>query len=252
MSLRVERTESTARLVLSRPPHNYFDLADLTALADALAEVDRAPALRASVLCSDQKSFCAGADFGGDDRPDPGLIYAQAVRLMERRKPLVAAVRGAAVGGGLGLALTADFRVGSAKARFQANFVRIGLSPGFGISLTLPRLIGAQPARDLLLTARRVDGEEAYRLGLLDRLVEDADVEAAAQTLALQLSEAAPAAMVATRRLLDGEQGDAFKAAVRRELEAQAPLFMSTDFAEGVAAARERRTPSFQPWENPA
>ncbi len=245
MSLQFERAGAVARLTLSRPPHNFFDLSDLALLADSLDEVDSDPALRVTILQSSEKTFCAGADFGGSGRPDPTLIYAQAVRLAARRKPMIAAIGGPAVGGGLGLALVADFRVGSFKARFQANFVRLGISPGFGISVTLPRLIGAQAARNMLLTGRRVEGKEAHALGLLDQIVPDAELDAAARSLSETLAEGAPAAVVATRRLLDVSGGDGFTEAIRRELAEQAPLFASSNFEEGLVANRERRLPRF-------
>lgn len=245
MHLRTERRGAVAVLTLSRPPHNYFDAGLLRTLADALAEADEDRTIRVSVLASDQRSFCAGAEFGGAARPEPSAIYAQAKRLMTRTKPLVAAVRGAAIGGGMGLALAADMRVGCADTVFHANFARLGICAGFGLSHTLPRLVGAQKARDLLLTARRVTGEEALAIGLLDRLVAPADVGQEAAGLASEIAANAPAAVAATRALLGADERRAYEDAIERELAQQAPLFASRDFQEGVRAARERRLPAF-------
>src|SRR5215472_8553617 len=116
---------------IHRPPHNFFDHQLVKDLADAFEFLDRDPACRALVLASEGKSFCAGADFkrravtGGSEPESVGAshIYREAVRLFACEKPVVAAIQGAAVGGGLGLALVADFRVVSPDARFAANFV---------------------------------------------------------------------------------------------------------------------------------
>jgi 2-(1,2-epoxy-1,2-dihydrophenyl)acetyl-CoA isomerase len=246
--LELERVSRVAVLTLSRPPHNFFDVGLLTQLADAVAAIDSDPMIRAIVLASKLRSFCAGADFEAE-RPDPAPIYAQAVRLMSRRKPLIAAINGAAIGGGLGLALVADMRVGSAEARFQANFVRLGISAGFGISFTLPRVVGSQAARNLLLTGRRIKGEEAFSMGLLDRLTQPDTVLPLAINTCEELAGNAPAAMVATRRLLDEDIPEAFAKAVSRELGFQQSLFMAKDFEEGVRAVRDKRPPQFQDTE---
>lgn len=230
-------------LTLSRPPHNYFDTEMLGALAEVLEDAD--VGVRACVLRAEGRSFCAGAAFGSSGGPDPAAIYAHAVRLMVRRKPLVAAVRGAAIGGGLGLALVADMRVAAAGTSFHANFARLGICAGFGITYNLPRVVGAQKARDLLLTARRIGGKEALQIGLVDRLAAAPDVDGAALALADEIAANAPGALSTTRILLGTGEQEAFTQAIARELRLQAPLLGSADFVEGVAAARERRLPAF-------
>ena len=245
LNIHTRRSGSVGLLTMSRPPHNFFDAGFLTELADAVDRLDADQDVQATVLASDQRSFCAGADFGGGSRPDPKPIYEQAKRLMRRRKPMIAAVRGAAVGGGLGLALVADMRVGEHGTRFEANFVRIGISAGFGLSFTLPRVVGAQKARDMLLTGRRVGGEEALSLGLLDRLADAQDTDKAALRLAQEMAAAAPSAVQATRRLIGPGDQLLYEAAIDQELAEQLPLFQSPNFAEGVAATRERRSPNF-------
>ena len=113
-----------------------------------------------------------------------GHLYQQAVRLFRTKKPVVAAVQGAAVGGGLGLSLVADFRVASPDSRFTANFNRLGFHPGFGLSITLPRVVGPQKAALLFYTGRRIDGNEAHAIGLVDVLVPQDELRAAALSLA--------------------------------------------------------------------
>ncbi|KRB84065.1 hypothetical protein ASE00_22440 [Sphingomonas sp. Root710] len=233
------------RIILSRPPSNYFDWDMISQIADLVASFDADPAIRAYLITSNQKHFCAGADFSDGNRPDPKPIYEAATRLAAHRKPLVAAIRGAAVGGGLGLALTADIRIGATDAWFQANFVKIGISPGFGLSHTLPRLVGEHRARELFLTGRRFRAEEALSIGMIDRLVQPDDLDEVAMVFAREIAENSPAALDATLQLLGRHDGQAFAAAVESELAFQRPLFVSPDFDEGVAAARERRSPIF-------
>ncbi len=164
---------------MRRPPHNFFDAALIGALADAFEYLDGVDDCRAVVLAAQGKSFCAGADFqsetgaalfdqGAERRADD--LYGHALRLFRTRKPVVAAVQGPAVGGGLGLSLVADFRVICEHTRFAANFVRLGVHAGFGITHTLPRVVGSQHAGLLLLTGRRVGPDEAMAMGLADRL----------------------------------------------------------------------------------
>src|SRR6266478_6774698 len=178
---------------IHRPPHNFFDDQLIRDLADAFEALDSDPACRASVLASEGKAFCAGADFNRQAESDeflsggPKRLYEQAVRLFACEKPVVAAIQGAAVGGGLGLALVADFRVVSPEARFAANFVKIGIHPGFGLTHTLPRLIGVQRANLMFLTGRRVTGEEAFAWGLADVLVEPDRLREAATKLAAEI-----------------------------------------------------------------
>ena len=143
------------------------------------------------------------------------------------------------------MALVADLRVSCAEARFSANFTRLGFHPGFGLSHTLPRLIGAQQASLLLLTGRRIGGEEARRIGLVDRLVPQAEVRAEAMKLAAEIAGGAPIAIQATRASLRAGLAEAVREATEREAALQAEHFETQDFIEGVAAMTARREPVF-------
>lgn len=239
-----------ALLEIRRGPFNYVNEALLRELADHLDRLDADPGCRAIVLAAEGRAFSAGADFNsGDDdgtSRDPGPLYAQAMRLFRSAKPLVAAVHGAAVGAGLGLAVVADFRVSCAEARFSANFNRLGFHPGFGLSATLPRLVGAQQAGLLFFTGRRIGGEEALRIGLVDQLVPADEVRASALALAGEIALSAPLAVEATRATLRGGLADAVAEANRHEREVQCVQFATDDFKEGVRAMAERRAPQFQ------
>jgi enoyl-CoA hydratase/carnithine racemase len=150
-------------------------------------------------------------------------------------------VQGAAVGAGLGLALVADFRAAAPEARFSANFVKLGFHPGFGLTHTLPRLVGEQRAALMMLTGRRLKAEEALAWGLVDELAPAADLRAAAVRLAAEIAENAPLAVAATRRTLRAGLIEAIRAATAREHAQQAALRDTEDFAEGVRAVAERR-----------
>jgi enoyl-CoA hydratase/carnithine racemase len=172
-------------------------------------------------------------------------LYVEAVRLFSARKPMVAAVQGAAVGAGLGLALVADFRVAAPEARFTANFVKLGFHPGFGVTYTLPRLIGEQKAALMCLTGRRVNGEEAVAWGLADVLAPLEELEAAALKLANEIAENAPLAVQATRATLRAGIAEAVKKQTDHEMKEQTWLRQTKDFAEGVRAVNERRAGNF-------
>lgn len=248
--LSIHRAGHTATVEMCRPPHNFFDLALISALAEAFESLQADPACRAIVLAAQGRSFCAGADFSSPTpaagaRRDPGELYRQAIRLFAVTKPVIAAVQGPAVGGGLGLALVADFRVACAEARFSANFARLGFHPGFALSHTLPRLVGAQQAALLLYTGRRIDGAEALRIGLVDELAPLDQVRARAQALAGEIAISAPIAVESTRASLRVGLVEAVRAAVEREAGEQRQHFQTQDFREGVAAMAQRRDPVF-------
>ncbi len=232
---------------IQRPPHNYFDHALIAALADAFTALDDHDATRAIVLCADGKSFCAGANFGGPRTEEkPGQLYLEAVRLFSTRTPVVAAVQGAAIGGGLGVALMADFRVASPEARFAANFARLGFHQGFGLSVTLPALVGQQKAMELLYTGRRVNGEEALAIGMADRLVPAESLREEAHAFALEIARSAPLAVTSIRQTLRGDLAEKVKKATDHELVEQDRLRRTEDFKEGIRATAERRLPNFQ------
>jgi enoyl-CoA hydratase/carnithine racemase len=173
-------------------------------------------------------------------------LYDEAVRLFATRTPVVAAIQGAAIGGGLGLALMPDFRIAAPEARFSANFARLGFHHGFGLSVTLPALVGGQRAMELLYTGRRVGGEEAVSLGLCDRLVPRSELRSAAVGLAAEIAASAPLAVASIRETLRGDLPARIRAATAREKAEQDRLRKTSDFKEGVRAMAERRTPDFK------
>jgi len=250
--LNIEVREQVAIVEMRRPPHNYFDLTFLTSLANAFEALDEDPYVRATVLCAQGEAFSAGASLVNPrtvPRPESeqavNPIYAQAIRLFALRKPMVAAVHGAAVGGGLGLALVADFRVTCSEARFCANFARLGITPGFGLTATLPRLVGAQRAAALFYSGRRIGGQEALDIGLADTLVPREAVREHAISQACEVAISSPGVVGALRAVLREGLVDTVRQAVARESAQQFHQFVTEDFQEGVIAMKERRAPRF-------
>ena len=248
-----------ATVEIQRPPHNFFDYDLIHQLANAFDELDENPACRAILLCAQGKSFCAGANFGDGSRIDregnapgqtnrgeAGHLYVEAVRLFSNKKPVVGAIQGAAIGGGFGLSLVPDFRVAAPEARFAANFTRLGFHPGFGLTATLPIIIGPTKAALMFYTSRRVKGDEALEMGLVDKLVPLDELREASFELAREIAVNAPLALISTRQTMRAGLAEKVRAATDRELQEQTWLRKTEDFKEGVAATSERRLPNFQ------
>ncbi|MCH2656259.1 MAG: enoyl-CoA hydratase/isomerase family protein [Dehalococcoidia bacterium] len=263
----VELDNYIALVEFHRPPHNFFDVSLLKGIADAFHALDMESNCRVIVLASEGKSFCAGAQLGnyqkqdstdensdeenGDDKAEKTIVgrdhvYEQGVRMMECGLPVIAVVQGAAIGGGLGVALSADFRVAAPEARFSANFSRLGFHHGFGLTVTLPALVGNQMAASLLYTGRRVGGEEALELGLCDVLAPIEDLRNRAFDMAEEIAISAPLSVKAIRRTLRQGLVDRFRMATDHEQVEQDWLRQTNDFSEGVRAMSERRLPDFK------
>lgn len=245
----IDPSTFVATVEVRRPPNNFFDVDLIRSIADAYDDLDDDPTCRAIVLTSEGRHFCAGADFSGSGRSTgaAGDLYAEALRLFRAATPVVAAVQGAAVGGGLGLACSADFRVGSPETRLTANFSRLGFHQGFGLSATLPPIVGQQRANELLYTGRRIDGTTGAVLGLLDRLADDTEgIRPLATELASEIAAAAPLAVRSIRETMRAGLAERVASATAREDEEQSRLRETADFREGIRASAERREPRFE------
>jgi enoyl-CoA hydratase/carnithine racemase len=254
----IEKTGHVALVEIRRPPNNFFDIPLIKDIAGAFESFDEDSNIRAIVLAAQGKAFCAGANFGDgsaldaqgrrSNEPGPSVapLYIEGNRLFRTKKPIIAAVHGAAVGGGLGLAMVADFRVTCPEARFCANFTRLGFHPGFGLTITLPAVIGETKAALMFYTSRRVPGDDAYAMGLADVLVPQDQVRDAAIKLAAEIGENSPLGLIATRMTLRGNIADRVRQATDHELEEQTRLRRTDDFKEGVKAVAERRAPNFK------
>jgi enoyl-CoA hydratase/carnithine racemase len=257
----VEKNGHVGLIEIRRPPLNFFDISLINQIADALEEFDSDIEIRSSVLAAQGKAFCAGANFSDParqeqearEKADPASalgpishLYIQAVRIFRNKKPIVAAVHGAAIGGGLGLAVSADFRITCPEARFAANFTKLGFHPGFGLTATLPELVGKNNAELIFYTSRRITGEDATRMGLANVCVPQDQVRAAAMKLASEIAECSPLGLLSTRATMRAGLAERVMAATNHELAEQTRLRSTEDFKEGIKATEERRIANFR------
>lgn len=246
------RAGFVATVTIDRPPINAVSVDLMRDLADVLEALDKDGATRAVVLATAGKVFCSGADLSNRTSEGPipersiNPLYDQAVRLFSTELPIVVAVQGAAIGAGLGLAMIGDFRVAAPEARFAANFTKLGFHPGFGLTYTLPRLIGRQNASMMFLSGDRYDGSEALEMGLVDDLVDLSRLAGRAQSMAATIAENAPLAIRSTRKTLRGDLPAGVRAATEHEFSEQQWLMKTDDFKEGVRAVSERRAGVFK------
>lgn len=250
--IHITRDGHVARVTIDKPPINAVSVDLMRDLADALEMLDRDGVTRAVVLATTGKVFCSGADLSNRTSEGPipersiNPLYDQAVRLFSTELPIVAAVQGAAIGAGLGLALIADFRVAAPEARFAANFVKLGFHPGFGLTYTLPRLIGRQNAARMFLTGERYDADAALKMGLADEVAPLDQLLTRAHALAASIAENAPLAVRSTRKTLRADLAAAVRAQTDHEFAEQRWLMKTDDFKEGVKAVSERRPGDFK------
>jgi len=252
-----ELNDHVATLTLNRPDNRNSMTPDLLAgLAQAVESIRGDREVRCVVVTARGKSFCAGADFkqSREDTPDDYqapherayALYASFLSLLEIEVPVIAAMQGHAIGGGLGLAVVCDLRVANRESRYGANFVRLGLHPGMSTTYLLPRLMGVPRAVEFLLTGRIVSGSEAADAGLVHYAVEPEEVLPRARDLALEIASAAPLAVRWTKRsIYQGLDWDPPRAA-RHEALVQSRSMETEDFREGVAALLGRRDPEFR------
>src|SRR5580700_6903895 len=200
--VRVERDEAIATIRLDRPPMNALNAQVQDEIAAAAAELDADPAVRAVVLYGGEKVFAAGADIK-EMAVDSRRLQAAFTMVARIGKPVVAAVTGYALGGGLELALCADFRVAGESARVGQPEILLGIIPGAGGTQRLPRLVGPARAKDIVYTGRFVGAAEALGIGLVDRVVPDADVYQAARDLVAPYAAGPALALRAAKQAVD-------------------------------------------------
>jgi enoyl-CoA hydratase/carnithine racemase len=252
--LAVDGESHIATLTLNRPEAlNALSrqlAADLLAACETLAGRED---IRAVIVTgAGERAFCAGADLkerrmlAPDERAaHTTAIEAAAEALAALPMPTIAAVRGFALAGGAELAIACDLRVAAEDATFGFPEVKIGIFPGAGGALRLPRIVGSGAARDLLFTGRRITAEDAFRLGLVDRLAPPESVVEAATDLADSIAANAPLAVRAVKRALEESQGTRPEEARRSVNALRAALDSTADYEEGLAAFSERRSPHF-------
>lgn len=256
-----ELLDGVATITLNRPENRNSMTAEvLKAFSACVDRCCRDPEVRCVVIAGSGSTFCGGADFGNfsggasaDGTAAAGVswetlryeVYGPFLSLLDLKVPVIAAMNGHAVGGGLGLALVCDMRVGSDNARYGANFARLGLHPGMATTYLLPRLVGTPRAAELLFTGRLITGAEAERIGLLNYTVPQQEVLAKAAQLAREIAANAPLAVRWTKQsLLQNTLFDPRPAALL-EAHMQSRSFETNDAKEGIKALLEKRPPRF-------
>lgn len=252
--LRREVEGGIATLTLDRPEAlNALTIPLKVALLDALEAVAADRTIRAVILTGAGRAFCAGQDLAERADPDAPPLdvelrdrYEPIVRAMVAlHQPIIAAINGVAAGAGASLALACDLRIAAESARFVLAFGRIGLVPDSGATWFLPRIVGSARAAEMALLNAPIDSAEALRIGLVSRVVTDADLLARAREMATTLSEGPPLAIAATKGLLAAAWTSDLEGALAGERAAQGMLGASRDHGEGLAAFREKRPPRF-------
>ena len=253
-AVRYHATGNVGVITLDRPDNRNSMTPELLDAFSAASTAARADGhIRSLVITGTGSCFSSGADFKSVIQRDTGespaersyAMYKPFLSLLDIEVPIVGALNGHTVGGGFGLALVCDLRIGADGAKYGANFTKLGLAPGMAISYMLPRIIGLPRANELLLTGRLVDGREAEALGILNRAEPAAEVLAVAMELAQTIAGNAPLAVRATKAAIRRGLALAVREAAREEAIAQAETLATEDSKEGIAALLEKRTPNF-------
>ena len=258
-----EKHEHVGLLIFNRPAKlNAISVELRREVIETVGEAHADDNIRALVITGAGRGFCSGADLSAaqsgirGNLPPPathnerldedGWVGRWAKMWHAFDKPVIAAVNGIAAGAGMSTALAADLRIGSQHARFRAMFIERNLSPDSGMSYFLPRILGYSRAADLIFTSRTVDGQEAYRLGLLDRLVEHESLIEEAFALANEMSQWPPLALRASKRVLQRNFQADIDNAMRNETASLALARRATeDTRESLLAFTEKRKPKF-------
>ncbi len=251
-----------ATLTLNRPGNRNSMTGELLdGFAAAIAAAQGDALLRCLVITGTGPCFSAGADFqsiiqrdgdgdGGGPVATPHqrsyAMYEPFLSVLDIPVPVIGALNGHTVGGGFGLALVCDVRIGARDAKYGANFAKLGLHPGMAITMMLPRLVGVSRAAEMLYSAALIDGETAASYGLLSRAVAVEEVLPAALTLARGIAANAPIAVRSMKRTLNRGLADAAREAARGEAYAQAETLATEDAGEGIAALLAKRPPIFR------
>src|SRR5262245_21763606 len=254
----VDRQDGVVTLTFNHPENLN---AMTTAMGDEVTEVVHAlnqdHSARVLILTGAGRAFCAGGAKGtlqsrttgakSANTEAPKTFYKRFLSLRQLEIPTIAAINGPAVGAGFCVALACDMRVAAANARMGLNFVRLGIHPGMAATFTTPRIVGMAKACEVIFTGRLYTGEEAFAMGLVNRVVPQEKVMEEAMSLAQEIAtNSAPIAVRLAKRALYKNDADLLDAAIEVESEYQAYTWTTEDAKEGIAAMTEKRAPKFQ------
>ena len=258
-AVRYESRDAIGIITLDRPDNrNSMTPELLDAFSAAAARARGDDAARCVVITGTGSCFSAGADFksilqreGGESQKTLAphersfAMYEPFLSVLDLEVPVIAACNGHTVGGGFGLSLLCDIRIGAREARYGANFAQLGLHPGLAISYLLPRIVGVSRAAEMLFTGRLVEGDEAERIGILSTVLPAAEVLPRALELAAAIATSAPLAVRMTKKTFDRGLGWDIRGAAFTEAFAQAQSLATADAAEGIEALLAKRKPRF-------
>jgi enoyl-CoA hydratase/carnithine racemase len=252
------RQDGVALLVLNRPDKlNALNSALSTALNEALTGIADDNSVNVVVVSGAGRAFCAGGDLGAigrgrerNETEELGPILRSGMQSVLRMRmmpqPVIAAVNGPAAGAGMNVALAADIRIAADTATFGQNFAKVGLFPDYGGTYFLPQLVGLSAAAEMFYTGDMIDAPTALRLGIVNRVVPAAQLEAEVKALALKIAQGPQIVIRATKRMLFASHETELVKALDREVEQQMKCFHSDDCSEGIRAFMEKRHPKFQ------
>ncbi|MBS1840831.1 MAG: enoyl-CoA hydratase [Acidobacteria bacterium] len=247
-----------ALLVMNRPERMNALNNDLaTALLGALQKISEDESVRVVVLTGAGRAFCAGGDLGviGKGREANNIKELEPIlragmgavlKIRTMPQPVIAAVNGPAAGAGMNIALAADIRISAEEAAFGQNFAKVGLFPDYGGTYFLPELVGPSKAAEMFYTGDMIDAKTALQLGLVNRVVPAAQLEAEVKTFATKIAIGPPMAIRAVKKVLFANQKEALERSLEAEVVHQMKCFASEDCLEGIRAFFEKRTPKFQ------
>lgn len=248
------KEEQVAFIAINRPPANALGSAVIDELSELLDQLEADRDIRVLLLHGDGRFFSAGADIkefttiGSDD--EFGRLGEKGQRLFERmekfEKPIIAAIHGAALGGGLELAMACHIRLVTATAKLGLPELQLGLVPGFAGTQRLPRYVGMAKAAEMLFTSEPISGKDAVAYGLANHAYSDDELLVKAKELAYKIAKKSPIALKAAIELLNYGKTKEFYEGVKREAELFAKVFASKDGQEGIQAFIEKREPQFK------
>jgi len=254
--IEVTEEEGIATVMLNRPErYNALGARIVSELGEALEQIEMSGEVRAMILTgAGEKAFCSGVDLKERSGMDADEKWAHnralgafAERLARLQAPTIAAINGLAFGGGLEITLACDFRIAVEGARFALPEVGLGIVPGAGGTQRLPRLIGPTRAKELILTGRRIDAGAALEMGLVSKVVSAGSLMEEARTLTGEIAANSPLALAYAKAAVDMASETTIEQGLRYETAAIRATLASEDYATGLAAFAEKRTPEFPP-----
>jgi enoyl-CoA hydratase len=251
---KVNTEEFVATISISRPPANALSSGLLKELAIILDRLENDESVRVIILHGEGRFFSAGADIKefttieSEEKATELALAGQQVmeRIEQFTKPIIAAIHGAALGGGLELAMACHIRLVTENAKLGLPELQLGLIPGFAGTQRLTRYVGLAKAAEMMWTAEPITGKEAVQWGLANRVVSEEQLLEEAKTLAQKIAQKSPVSVSATIELLNAAKATAFHEAVQQEAELFGKVFTSEDAKEGIQAFIEKRPAQFK------